>query len=73
MSLFATLFLILIYQDFLDLEDKVYAIVRKLEREKRGSKRRQVPQQVNRVPIANPKSSNKDKRNNSPYGGLLIK
>ena len=56
-----------------DLEDKVYAIVGKLEREKRGSKRRQVPQQVNRVPIANPKSSNKDKRNNSPYGGLLIK
>ena len=54
-----------------DLENKAYAIVGKLEREKRGSKRKPQVPQTNRVPITTP--TNKDKKANSPYGGLLIK
>ena len=54
-----------------DLENKAYAIVGKLEREKRGSKRKPQIPQTNRVPITTP--TNKDKKANSPYGGLLIK
>ena len=54
-----------------DLENKAYAIVGKLEREKRGSKRKPQVPQSNRVPITTP--TNKDKKANSPYGGLLIK
>ena len=54
-----------------DLENKAYAIVGKLEREKRGNKRKPQVPQSNRVPLTTP--TNKDKRTNSPYGGLLIK
>ena len=54
-----------------DLENKAYAIVGKLEREKRGNKRKPQVPQSNRVPITTP--TNKDKKANSPYGGLLIK
>ena len=54
-----------------DLENKAYAIVGKLEREKRGSKRKPQIPQTNRVPITTP--TNKDRKANSPYGGLLIK
>ena len=54
-----------------DLENKAYAIVGKLEREKRGNKRKPQVPQTNRVPLTTP--TNKDKRTNSPYGGLLIK
>ena len=54
-----------------DLENKAYAIVGKLEREKRGNKRRPQVPQTNRVPLTTP--TNKDKKANSPYGGLLIK
>lgn len=54
-----------------DLENKAYAIVGKLEREKRGNKRKPQAPQSNRVPLTTP--TNKDKRTNSPYGGLLIK
>ena len=54
-----------------DLENKAYAIVGKLEREKRGSKRKPQAPQPNRVPLTTP--TNKDKKANSPYGGLLIK
>ena len=54
-----------------DLENKAYAIVGKLEREKRGNKRKSQVPQSNRVPLTTP--TNKDKRTNSPYGGLLIK
>ena len=54
-----------------DLENKAYAIVGKLEREKRGNKRKSQVPQTNRVPLTTP--TNKDKRTNSPYGGLLIK
>ena len=54
-----------------DLENKAYAIVGKLEREKRGSKRKPQVPQSNRVPITTP--TNKDRKANSPYGGLLIK
>lgn len=54
-----------------DLENKAYAIVGKLEREKRGNKRKTQVPQSNRVPLTNP--TNKDKKANSPYGGLLIK
>ena len=54
-----------------DLENKAYAIVGKLEREKRGNKRKPQIPQTNRVPITTP--TNKDKKANSPYGGLLIK
>ena len=54
-----------------DLENKAYAIVGKLEREKRGNKRKPQVPQSNRVPITTP--TNKDKKTNSPYGGLLIK
>ena len=54
-----------------DLENKAYAIVGKLEREKRGNKRKPQVPQSNRVPLNTP--TNKDKRTNSPYGGLLIK
>ena len=54
-----------------DLENKAYAIVGKLEREKRGNKRKPQAPQSNRVPLTTP--TNKDKKANSPYGGLLIK
>ena len=54
-----------------DLENKAYAIVGKLEREKRGNKRKPQVPQSNRVPITTP--TNKDRKANSPYGGLLIK
>ena len=54
-----------------DLENKAYAIVGKLEREKRGSKRKPQAPQTNRVPISSP--TNKVSKSNSPYGGLLIK
>ncbi len=54
-----------------DLENKAYAIVGKLEREKRGNKRKPQVPQSNRVPLTSP--TNKDKKTNSPYGGLLIK
>ena len=54
-----------------DLENKAYAIVGKLEREKRGNKRKPQVPQTNRVPITTP--TNKDRKANSPYGGLLIK
>ena len=54
-----------------DLENKAYAIVGKLEREKRGNKRKPQVPQSSRVPLTTP--TNKDKRTNSPYGGLLIK
>ena len=54
-----------------DLENKAYAIVGKLEREKRGNERKPQVPQSNRVPLTTP--TNKDKRTNSPYGGLLIK
>ena len=54
-----------------DLENKAYAIVGKLEREKRGNKRKSQVPQSNRVPITTP--TNKDRKANSPYGGLLIK
>ena len=54
-----------------DLENKAYAIVGKLEREKRGNKRKPQVPQTNRVPLTTP--TNKDKKANSPYGGLLIK
>ena len=54
-----------------DLENKAYAIVGKLEREKRGNKRKPQIPQTNRVPITTP--TNKDRKANSPYGGLLIK
>ena len=54
-----------------DLENKAYAIVGKLEREKRGNKRKPQVPQSNRVPLTTP--TNKDKKANSPYGGLLIK
>ena len=54
-----------------DLENKAYAIVGKLEREKRGNKRKPQVPQSNRVPLTTP--TNKDKKTNSPYGGLLIK
>lgn len=54
-----------------ELENKAYAIVGKLEREKRGNKRKPQVPQSNRVPLTNP--TNKDKKANSPYGGLLIK
>ena len=54
-----------------DLENKAYAIVGKLEREKRGNKRKPQAPQPNRVPLTTP--TNKDKKANSPYGGLLIK
>ena len=54
-----------------DLENKAYAIVGKLEREKRGNKRKPQVPQSNRVPLTTP--TNKDRRTNSPYGGLLIK
>ena len=54
-----------------DLENKAYAIVGKLEREKRGNKRKPQVPQSNRVTINTP--TNKDRKTNSPYGGLLIK
>ena len=54
-----------------DLENKAYVIVGKLEREKRGNKRKPQVPQTNRVPLTTP--TNKDKKANSPYGGLLIK
>ena len=56
-----------------DLENKAYAIIGKLEREKRGSKRKPQTAQPNRIPLTSPTTSNKDKKANSPYGGLLIK
>lgn len=56
-----------------DLENKAYAIIGKLEREKRGSKRKPQTAQPNRIPLTSPTTSNKDKKTNSPYGGLLIK
>ena len=56
-----------------DLENKAYAIVGKLEREKRGGKRKVATPQSNRVPLTNPTNTNKDKKASSPYGGLLIK
>lgn len=57
-----------------DLENKAYAIVGKLEREKRGNKRKNiVAPQSNRVPLTNPTNTSKDKKASSPYGGLLIK
>lgn len=57
-----------------DLENKAYAIVGKLEREKRGNKRKNiVTPQSNRVPLTNPTNTSKDKKASSPYGGLLIK
>lgn len=56
-----------------DLEDKAYALVGRLEREKRDSKRVKPTQTppTTRVPLTSP--TNKNKKANSPYGGLLIK
>lgn len=55
-----------------DLEDKAYALVGRMEREKRDNKRVKTPSQAptTRVPITN---SPKNKKSNSPYGGLLLK
>ena len=55
-----------------DLEDKAYALVGRMEREKRDNKRVKAPTTASttRVPITN---SPKNKKSNSPYGGLLLK
>ena len=55
-----------------DLEDKAYALVGRMEREKRDNKRVKTPSPTptTRVPITN---SPKNKKSNSPYGGLLLK
>ncbi len=55
-----------------DLEDKAYALVGRMEREKRDNKRVKTPSPATttRVPITN---SPKNKKSNSPYGGLLLK
>ena len=55
-----------------DLEDKAYALVGRMEREKRDNKRVKTPTPTTttRVPITN---SPKNKKSNSPYGGLLLK
>ena len=56
-----------------DLEDKAYALVGRMEREKRDNKRIKTPAPATtttRVPITN---SPKNKKSNSPYGGLLLK
>ena len=55
-----------------DLEDKAYALVGRMEREKRDNKRVKAPSPATttRVPITN---SPKNKKSNSPYGGLLLK
>ena len=55
-----------------DLEDKAYALVGRMEREKRDNKRVKTPTPTSttRVPITN---SPKNKKSNSPYGGLLLK
>ena len=55
-----------------DLEDKAYALVGRMEREKRDNKRIKTPSTASttRVPITN---SPKNKKSNSPYGGLLLK
>ncbi len=55
-----------------DLEDKAYALVGRMEREKRDNKRVKTPAPATttRVPITN---SPKNKKSNSPYGGLLLK
>lgn len=59
--------------DAQQLEDKAYALVGRMERDKRTKKSTKQAPVSNRVPITTSTNTGKKPKTNSPYGGLLFK